>query len=282
MARLGASGLLLTKYRFQIFNSSSTLQTRLHLWRLDCKFPWSVKSHHADSRFSRDNISLHDVPFQANVSDIELSLSLALIPRITLDLQLVEGLISVQVGPSFDLPKTTVTVTQLATDSVDAQCERSNGTSVSAAYQTDFQHLFQNLTHIATEVELGVGFDMKGSVSELPGLDLSSSIELATLPIAALPTQCLAFRNAASATPIFTPAVSALKEVQASVAASASSASASAASASRSSAAAAQSSAAQATGGGGSEQSAAGQRNSAAGARNSLCAFLVLLGFAIL
>ncbi|KIW87165.1 uncharacterized protein Z519_12276 [Cladophialophora bantiana CBS 173.52] len=174
-----------------------------------------------------DGISITDVPFQANISDIDLSLSLSLTPRITLGIEILDA-VSAEVGTSFDLPKATVAITQLATDSVNASCAQS---SDAPAYQAEFEHLFHNLTHVAVGVELGVGFDMTAEVDLLPKLDFSSSWELATVPVAALPTRCLAFQTDAPSGPGFTPAVSALAKVQAQALASASSSAAAAASA---------------------------------------------------
>ena len=165
---------------------------------------------------------MKDVPFQANTSDLELSLSFALAPEVTLGLHLLDNQIGAEVGVTFNLPKTTVSISQLATDVVDAQCDKSTGGSLAEAYQADFQHLFQNLTHIATGFEVGVGFEMQAEVSELPKLALSSFIEIATLPVAAMPTLCLAFQSATASPPGFTPAASALKAVQMSASASAS------------------------------------------------------------
>jgi hypothetical protein len=144
-------------------------------------------------------------------------------------LQLLDNLISTEIGVTFDLPKTSVAITQLASDSVDAQCDKSSGVNVAQAYQADFQRLFPNLTHIATEFEVGVNFEMQAQVSDLPNLGFSSSIELATLPVATLPTQCLAFQSAITHALGLTAAASALKAVQVSASAAAS-ASASAAS----------------------------------------------------
>ncbi|OAL22751.1 hypothetical protein AYO22_06933 [Fonsecaea multimorphosa] len=183
-----------------------------------------------------DGISITDVPFQANISDIDLSLSLSLTPRITLGVEILDSL-SAEVGTSFDLPKATVVITQLATDSVNASCANS---SEAPAYQADFEDLFHSLTHVAMGVELGVGLDMSAEVDLFPHLDFSSSLELATVPVAALPTRCLAFQTEAPSGPGFTPAVSALAQVQAQAlaSASASASSVSAASAAAASAAA--------------------------------------------
>ncbi|KAJ9604025.1 hypothetical protein H2200_011548 [Cladophialophora chaetospira] len=236
----------------------------------DLKVLLDFANLNASSVSGLDTVSLTDVPFQANVSDLELSLRLALAPRITLGLQLLENLITAEVGTSFDLPKTTVTITQLATDAVDATCDKSNGEDVVPAFQSNFEDLFQNLTHIATQVELGIGLVVQAGISALPRLDLSSSIELASLPVAALPTQCLAFQTQATGLPGFTPAASALKAVQASASTSSSA-----------SAAAARSSEA-ASNGRGMDNSASGWRHSGVAARNSLCAIVVVMGLSLL
>ncbi|KIW76187.1 hypothetical protein Z517_10933 [Fonsecaea pedrosoi CBS 271.37] len=181
-----------------------------------------------------DGVSITDVPFQANVSDIDLSLSLSLTPRITLGIEILHGL-SAEVGTSLDLPKATVAITQLATTSVNASCADS---SEASAFQADFEQQFHNLTHVAMGVELGAGFDMSARVDLLPNLAFSSALELATVPVAALPTRCLVFQTDAPSGAGFTPAVSALAQVQARAVASASAASASSASAAAASAAA--------------------------------------------
>jgi hypothetical protein len=212
---------------------------------------------------------LHDVPFQANISDIELSLSLALEPHISLQLELFGGLLSMTAGPVIDLPKTTVTMTQLATESVNALCEDSSaGESISAAASQEFQDLFENLTHITGDVELGVGLDLEGGI-RIPEIGFTTTIGLTSLPVATLPTRCLAVQTAAASAPMaFTPAASVLAEIEASV-------SASSASASRASASAAASS-------GGSEQSATAQTFVPPPSRHSLLGFAIMLAFAIL
>ncbi|KIW27555.1 uncharacterized protein PV07_07283 [Cladophialophora immunda] len=204
-----------------------------------------------------DGISITDVPFQANISDIDLSLSLSLTPRITLGVEILGGL-SAEVGTSLDLPKATVAITQLATDAVNASCANS---SEAPAYQADFEHLFHSLTHVAMGVELGVGFDMSAEVDLLPHLDFSSSWELATVPVAALPTRCLAFQTDAPSGPGFTPAASAFAKVQAQALASASSAS--------SASAAAASATATKQGGSGGSSGQGGQGGSANSAANA-------------
>ncbi|EXJ66174.1 uncharacterized protein A1O5_10790 [Cladophialophora psammophila CBS 110553] len=228
-----------------------------------------------------DGISITDVPFQANISDIDLSLSLSLTPRITLGIEMLDA-VSAEVGTSFDLPKATVAITQLATDSVNASCAQS---SDAPAYQADFEHLFHNLTHVAMGVELGVGFDMSAEVDLLPKLDFSSSWELATVPVAALPTRCLAFQTDAPSGPGFTPAVSALAKVQAQALASASSSAAAAAAAASSAAATTQSGSGESSGQNGSptstENAASGPKYTRLGSPTEivcLYAFFIVAG----
>ncbi|KIX09401.1 uncharacterized protein Z518_00480 [Rhinocladiella mackenziei CBS 650.93] len=161
-----------------------------------------------------DDVSLTDVPFQANISDISLTLDLSLTPHITLGMEMFD-LLFAEVGTYLDLPKTTVTITQLATDTVNAQCDNRSDDAPLPAHEADFEDLFHNLTHVAGGFELGVGVDMRAGVDGLPRLDFSSAWPLATVPVAALPTKCLAFQTDAPSGPGFTPAVSALAEVQA-------------------------------------------------------------------
>ena len=123
-----------------------------------------------------------------------------------------------------------MTISQLATTSVDALCDAANNLNNTQAYEADFQHLFHNITHVAAEVELGIEFDMQAQISEMPKLDLSTSINLATVPATALPTQCLVFQTGTDSATGFTPAASVLKAVQVSASASAASASAAASS----------------------------------------------------
>ncbi|KAJ9494740.1 hypothetical protein H2202_009816 [Exophiala xenobiotica] len=159
-----------------------------------------------------DSVTITDVPFQANVSDIELTLGLVLIPRITIGMEILSDFVFDLVA-SLNLPDMSVAITQLATDAVDASCESSNDTPFG---QAEFEELYHNLTHISANVAFDAGLDMKASVRGL-GLETEIGDSLASVTIATFPTQCLAFRTDVASGPAFTAATAAMAVVQASV-----------------------------------------------------------------
>ncbi|KAB2576247.1 hypothetical protein DBV05_g5093 [Lasiodiplodia theobromae] len=154
-----------------------------------------------------ENYTLEAIPFQANVSDVNLQLHVALRPRIELAFGLFDDDLLAEAGTYLDLPVASVNITQLASSQHDANCE-SIGDSPSPD-QADFSRNFANLTHIAGSVDIGVGADMRLQ-AQLPVVrdpSFATSWSIASMPATTLPTACLVYQSSgAPAGAAFTPA----------------------------------------------------------------------------
>ncbi|GME34474.1 hypothetical protein GTA08_BOTSDO11054 [Neofusicoccum parvum] len=152
-----------------------------------------------------DNYTLNALPFQANMSDIELQLTMALRPRIELAFGLFDNELLAEAGTYLDLPIATVNVTQLSSSHVNANCET---TSEVAADEADFAAAFTNLTHISGAVDVGAGVDvrMQADVPVLKDPVFVTTWNLASMPATTLPTACLVYQTDAPAGAAFTPA----------------------------------------------------------------------------
>jgi len=196
----------------------------------------------------REGINLSDLPFQANVSDIELTISVSLQPRVTLGIELFE--VAHAVSRLFiDLPKTPIVLTQVATTAFNANCEPLGIASSDTDDIDLLQVLFQNLTHITIGYEVGVGLDFTAGMNfaldlgvvgvKNLNIEATTSLPLLSTQLDRLAaTQCLVFQPDATGRPAFAKATKALADAQSSVAAAAAASSSSAQAASSASAAA--------------------------------------------
>jgi hypothetical protein len=158
------------------------------------------------------------VPFQANISDIELGLQVSLRPRITLafsfsGISLVGNSLIAEAGASLDLPSLNSSIKQLSTTHTNSNCETSDSTPVGEA---EFAKIFRNLTHIAPNVGLGVNIDF-ALKADVPGIKHTEFVGSTVLMTTAspLPTACLAFQKTGTAGPAFVSATAALAELKA-------------------------------------------------------------------
>lgn len=134
---------------------------------------------------------------------------------------------------------------QIATDTFDVNCEPlTNTTTTKSADQEDLQDFFQNLTHISTGYEVGIGLDFQAGTTfdldllNVKNLEFTSSLPLLTTQLSQLAaTQCLVFQPDATGGPAFAKATKALADAQRVVAAAAAAASSSAQAAASASAA---------------------------------------------
>ncbi|ORY14371.1 hypothetical protein BCR34DRAFT_599152 [Clohesyomyces aquaticus] len=126
------------------------------------------------------------LPFDTNVSDITLSMQAGLRQFVPLGIQFFDGKIKVLGGPYIDLPFVNTTITQLATDAVDANCNSGKATT-----NTKFKDAFKNLTHIEAIMGLEIGVELK---AEIPGPDQEKSFDIWNMSTP-LATQCLAFQT---------------------------------------------------------------------------------------
>jgi hypothetical protein len=151
-----------------------------------------------------DKTTLTSVPFQANISDIELTIEISLRPRVEIAFELLD-FITVEGGAFLDLPSANVTITQLATSSVGPDCS-----SDSVSTNDKFDKAFQNLTHIVPDVSFEAGLDFH-AIAEIglgpadPKYDTSMSLASTTI---VLPTECLAFQTGQPSGSAFAPAAS--------------------------------------------------------------------------
>ncbi|KAF2710265.1 hypothetical protein K504DRAFT_501537 [Pleomassaria siparia CBS 279.74] len=135
-----------------------------------------------------DDISIEALPFNTNVSDIKLSMQAGLRPTIPIGLKLFGEKLGLTGGPFLNLPFINTTIDQLATSDFNAKCEKGEGSA-------SFTESFKNLTHITSDLNMGVGFEFK-AIANLPG-SLSDHEKSFNHSIwsksSSLPTACLAF-----------------------------------------------------------------------------------------
>ncbi|EKG12035.1 hypothetical protein MPH_10817 [Macrophomina phaseolina MS6] len=156
-----------------------------------------------------ENYTLEALPFQANISDIELQLHVALRPRIELAFSLFDNELLAEAGTYLDLPIANVNITQLASAQHNSNCE---SVEQPPADEADFEQSFSNLTHIAAGVDIGVGVDLRMQ-AELPVLKdpaFATSWSIASMPATTLPTACLVYQTGAPVGAAFTPAATKL------------------------------------------------------------------------
>ncbi|KAK5052047.1 hypothetical protein LTR84_002851 [Exophiala bonariae] len=196
-----------------------------------------------------NDINLSDLPFEANITDIELSIGIALQPRVTLGVEIFK-VASAVTALTVDLPKTTTVLKLIATDTFNVNCEPLSATNAtrtttettqgSSSDQAALQDFFPNLTHITTDSEVSIGLDLLASttfdlsVINVKNLEFSSSLPLASTRLDRLAaTQCLVFQPEATVTggPAFAVATKALADARSVAAARAASSSSSSAAA---------------------------------------------------
>lgn len=188
-----------------------------------------------------DAATITALPFQANTTDITLTVQTALRPTIPIGFSFDNDDFTVQVAVFLDLPSVSAVVSPQS--HTDASCVPLNSTnatlptdkSISSATLTELLAQMGDLTLIEPTVEIDVAFggNFKAAISPLPNVAFGTSTTLLSTTFA-LPTACLAWSSG------FTPATAMLAQLTSSVLAS--SASASSASAASASAAAAASS----------------------------------------
>jgi hypothetical protein len=139
-----------------------------------------------------DKATVEALPFNANASDIEITLKAGLRPFIPLGINFLDGDVILQGGPYLDLPYISTTMTQLATNGVNENCETGKGQT-----SEKFQNAFQNLTHISSDVGMGVGFEFEATFDvPLIPFDLHKAYNYSIWSTATpLPTACLAFQK---------------------------------------------------------------------------------------
>ncbi|OJD28968.1 gpi anchored protein [Diplodia corticola] len=161
-----------------------------------------------------DDYTLTAIPFQANVSDVELQLHVALRPRIELAFGLFDDDLLAEAGTYLDLPVANVNITQLASGQHDSNCEPVDAPP---AAEADFDRSFANLTHIAAGVDIGAGADFRVQ-AQLPVVrdpSFATSWSIASMPATTLPTACLVYQSTgAPAGAAFTPAATKFAAMQ--------------------------------------------------------------------
>ena len=190
---------------------------------------------------SSDAATITALPFQANTTDITLTVQNAFRPAIPIGFSFDNDDFTVQVAVFLDLPSVSAVISPQS--HTDASCVPLNSTNatlptdngISSATLTELLAQMGDLTLIEPAVEIDVAFggNFKAAISPLPNVAFGTSTTLLSTTFA-LPTACLAWSSG------FTPATAMLAQLTSSVLAS--SASASSASAASASAAAAASS----------------------------------------
>ncbi|KAI9710034.1 MAG: hypothetical protein M1828_002222 [Chrysothrix sp. TS-e1954] len=134
-----------------------------------------------------ENAQLSAVPFQSQINDIDLTVSLGFSPQLLLTVSAFENHGHVNVGAFLDLPRLSTKLSQV--DHVDDECNPTNDTD-------SFKDFVNNsLTNIVPSVDLGIGVlaGVKLDVPDVPELDASHTIFSTGYP---LPTACLKFDEA--------------------------------------------------------------------------------------
>ncbi|KAF2475132.1 uncharacterized protein BDR25DRAFT_310580 [Lindgomyces ingoldianus] len=139
-----------------------------------------------------DKTTVTALPFNTNASDIQLSMQAGLRQFIPLGVSFLGGDIKLLGGPYVDLPFINTTITQLATDQFDADCKSGQGKT-----DTKFKNAFKNLTHIESNMGLGVGFEFEAELKLLPDHAYDFQLWSTAAPLA---TQCLAFQTGGKST----------------------------------------------------------------------------------
>lgn len=209
---------------------------------------------------SSDAATITALPFQANTTDITLTVRNALRPAIPIGFSFNDDDFTVQAAIFLDLPSVSAVISPQS--HTDASCVPLNSTnatlptdnSISSATLTELLAQMGDLTLIEPAVEIGVAFggNFEVAINPLPNVAFGTSTTLLSTTFA-LPTACLAWSSG------FTPATAMLAQLTSSVLASSASAS-SASAASVSAAVAASSSEA-------AKASASATKNSGAGGR---------------
>ncbi|TLD39213.1 putative gpi anchored protein [Venturia nashicola] len=142
--------------------------------------------------------SIKPIPLQANVSDIELSMSLGLQSAITVGFGFFADAILAEASAYVDHPSEKITITQLSTANTDANCESADGAPLSEA---NFNQVYSNLTYISTEASLSAGLDVTIGAM-LPPLSDKAFVWDTVLTEISLPqhTACLVYQESKDST----------------------------------------------------------------------------------
>lgn len=196
-----------------------------------------------------DAATITALPFQANITDITLTVQTALRPAIPIGFSFDNDDFTVQVAVSLDLPSVSAIISPQS--HTDASCVPLNSTNatlptnngISSATLTELLAQMGDLTLIEPAVEIDVAFggNFKAAINPL-AFGTSTTLLSTTF---ALPTACLAWSSG------FTPATAMLAQLTSSVLASSASASSASAASASAAAAASSSKAAKHSGAGG-------------------------------
>ncbi|KAL9066587.1 MAG: hypothetical protein Q9157_007102 [Trypethelium eluteriae] len=162
------------------------------------------------------------IPFQANFSTPNLTISMALEPKITFGINVLDNIIKADAGAYIDIPKLSVEVESVT--SVDANCQPMNATNHGPALSSDMG----NATNVIPSAEIDLGLIAEAGIGSLDDDQQSTLVSAVTT----LPTACLLWdkdsSKLADATKVVAASSSASSAASASSASSASAASASA------------------------------------------------------
>ncbi|KAH7131777.1 hypothetical protein B0J11DRAFT_576735 [Dendryphion nanum] len=131
-----------------------------------------------------DRTKVEVLPFNANTSDINFTLKTGLRSFLPLGISAMSDKVQLLGGPYLDLPTINTTISQLATSNVNENCETGKGQQ-----SVKFKNAFQNLTHITSNMGMGVGFAFEARLGRKKN-NYAYDIWNKTAP---LPTSCFAF-----------------------------------------------------------------------------------------
>ncbi|KAL9089248.1 MAG: hypothetical protein Q9165_005816 [Trypethelium subeluteriae] len=174
---------------------------------------------------SSTGLRLDAIPFQANFSTPKLTVSMALDPKITFGINVLDSVIKADAGAYIDIPKLSVEVESVT--NVDANCRPMNATNHGLALGPDMG----NATNVIPSAEIDLGLIAEAGIGSLDDEQQFTLVSAVTT----LPTACLLWdkdsSKLADATNVVAASSSASSAASASSASSASAASAAATSA---------------------------------------------------
>lgn len=140
------------------------------------------------SQHGFEEASIKAIPFQAPSANVALTVKAGFIPQLLLGVAFFDGDATASGGIFLDLPSLTSTFS--AVSHVNHKCENITNNPTANNVITD---VFDALTHIDAEVEIGLGVIAKanGKVGAYQVNDIASTVILTTQY--ALPTGCLSF-----------------------------------------------------------------------------------------
>ncbi|KAI9664530.1 MAG: hypothetical protein M1821_005976 [Bathelium mastoideum] len=169
----------------------------------------------------KTGLTLGAVPFSANFSTPQLTVSMALEPKFVFGINVADNIIHADAGAYIDIPRLSVEIDSLS--NVDANCRPMNATNHGPALNSNLG----NATNVVPSAEIDLGLIAEAGIGDLgPDAELTLASVVTTLP-----TACLLWDQSQGRLADATSVVASISSASAASVSSASAASASSASA---------------------------------------------------